>query len=171
MRLIWPDGSSEVPLMKAWNTRMVQKPSDHSANISFHLLTAQQSLHFCADPIKSSRPISCPRRFKEGSLIKLLINRPEQQRQELMHVLLGVGLFFEFQNSISPSLQNLIRRNGSTFCHCSDIAERARAWVHGHRDPACQQESGPELPEAQGLLANCWSWSSDGEDNYRKWEH
>lgn len=89
---------------------MVQKPSDHSANISSHLLTAQQSFHFCADPIKSSRPISCPQRFKEGSLIKLLINRPEQQRQELTHVLLGVGLFFEFQNSVSPSLQNLIRK-------------------------------------------------------------
>lgn len=94
--------------MKAWNTRMVQKPSDHSANTSFHLLTSQQSFHFCVDPIESSRPICCPVQFKEGLLIKLLINRPEQQRQELMHVLLGVGLFFEIQNSVSPLLQSRI---------------------------------------------------------------
>lgn len=88
---------------------MVQKPPDHSANTSFNLLTTQQSFHFCIDPVEASLPISCPVWFKEGPLIKLLINQPEQQRQELTHILLGVGLFFETQNSISPSLQSRIR--------------------------------------------------------------
>lgn len=146
MRLIWPDGSSEVPLMKARNTRMVQKPSDHPANISFHL-TAQPSFHSCADPIKSSCPISCPVRFKEGSLIKLLINRPEQQRQELTHVLLGVGLFFEFQNSL-------------TFTSESDSQKSQHLLpLLGYRRASTCTSARPSWP---CMPAGAWAWAPRG---------